>query len=203
LLFREYDYCLNLGGIANISHEQGGKLLAFDICPVNIVLNYLASMLGKKYDSDGEIASKGIINSSILQSLGNLNYYKKVPPKSLGREWIEMNILPLVKESSDSIENKLCTVVEHIASQIAFVVNPLPKGKMLVTGGGAKNTFLIDVLKTKINSEVVVPDPEIIDFKEALIFAFLGILRWRKEINTLSSVTGAIKDSCGGSIVCN
>ncbi len=201
LLFGQFDYCLNLGGIANISFEQAGKRLAFDICPVNIALNFLASLAGYKYDINGSIASKGFIIPPLLKKLNQLTYYLKNPPKSLSREWIESNFFPLINKGSDPIENKLRTVIEHIAIQIAAVLNPFPKGKLLITGGGAKNKFLVEVLRTKVECNVVVPEVEIIDFKEALIFAFLGILRWRREINTLSSVTGAKRDSCGGSIV--
>jgi len=201
LLFGQFDYCLNLGGIANISFEQAGKRLAFDICPVNIALNFLASLAGRRYDNNGSIASKGFIIPPLLKKLNQLNYYPKNPPKSLSREWIESNFFPLINKGSDPIENKLRTVIEHIAIQIAAVLNPLPQGKLLITGGGAKNKFLVEVLRTKVGCNVVVPEVEIIDFKEALIFAFLGVLRWRREINTLSSVTGAKRDSCGGSIV--
>jgi anhydro-N-acetylmuramic acid kinase len=201
LLFSDYNYCLNLGGIANISYEQTGKRIAFDICPVNTVLNFLASLSGFKFDNNGSIASRGQIDPSLLASLNRLDYYKKGPPKSLGREWIHDHFLPLINKDSQSIENKLRTVTEHIATQIAQTVNPLPRGKLLVTGGGAKNDFMIGLIKSKIHSDLVIPDAEIIDFKEALIFAFLGVLRWRGEINTLSSVTGATKDSCGGILV--
>lgn len=200
LLFNEFDYCLNLGGIANISFENNGKRIAFDICPVNIVLNYLAAITGSKYDSNGTIAAKGQVVSSLLNHLNQLDYYKKNPPKSLGREWINHHFLPLIIKDLSTIENKLRTVAEHISNQIAQVVNSLPRGKLLVTGGGAKNVFLVKLLKSKISSEVIIPDVETIDFKEALIFAFLGVMRWRCEINTLASVTGASKDSCGGTI---
>jgi anhydro-N-acetylmuramic acid kinase len=201
LLFSEYDHCLNLGGIANISYEHAGKRIAFDICPVNMALNFLVSFSGYTYDNNGSMASRGQIDPSLLYNLNQLDFYKIKPPKSLGREWVNHHFLPLMSENSFQIENKLRTVAEHIAAQIAKVVNALPMGKMLVTGGGAKNDFLIGLIKSKINSDLVIPDPEIIDFKEALIFAFLGVLRWRGEINTLSSVTGASKDSCGGILV--
>jgi anhydro-N-acetylmuramic acid kinase len=201
LLFKDYDYCLNLGGIANISFEKNAKRIAFDICPVNIALNSLANLVGQKYDLDGILASSSKINKRILEQLNSLNYYKKDPPKSLGREWINLHFLPLIKECPDSPKIKLRTVTEHITSQIASVVNSQPQGKLLATGGGARNKFLIELLKTKIDSEVIVPEHVLIDFKEALIFAFLGVLRWRNEINTLSSVTGANKDSSSGLIV--
>ncbi len=201
LIFYNYEYCLNLGGIGNISFEQNGRRIAFDICPVNIGLNHLASLAGYKFDKNGSIASKGVINSSLLDQFNRLDYYKAIPPKSLGREWIDRNFIPLLNAHNDLIENKLRTVTEHIATQITAVINTFPIGKLLITGGGARNQFLIDLLKSKIPSDVIVPEPEIIDFKEALIFAFLGVLRWRNEINTLSSVTGALKDSCGGLIV--
>jgi anhydro-N-acetylmuramic acid kinase len=201
LLFSVFDYCLNLGGIANISFEKAGKRLAFDICPVNMVLNYLASLEGFRFDMNGSLASTGIVNPSLLQKLNHLDYYQKNPPKSLGKEWVDCNFLPILNGDLDRNENKLRTVTEHIATQIAAIINSLPIGNMLVTGGGAKNKYLIETLKSKLSTQIVIPESQIIDFKEAMIFAFLGVLRWRNEINTLSSVTGADRDCCGGSIV--
>ena len=201
LLFPEFDLCLNLGGIANISFELEDNRIAFDICPANIPLNYLASLSGKPYDKDGILAGEGKINHLLIKELNRIEFYNTPPPKSLGREWIEREFFTILHTFDDSIENKIRTVCEHIADQIAAVANPLNKGKMLITGGGAKNKFLTELIASKVNTKVVVPEEKIIDFKEALIFAFLGLLRWRNEINILSSVTGASRDSCGGTIV--
>ncbi len=198
LLFGEYDYCLNLGGIANISFDDDNTRIAFDICPVNQILNYLASRKNKPFDKNGEIGASGIIDLSLLNSLNSLEYYTQKYPKSLGREWIEQNINTLLSGSAISIEDQFATFYEHIAVQIARTITTT--GRMLVTGGGAKNKFLIKKLSEKLSCEIIVPGSQLIDFKEALIFGFLGVLRLIGQTNCLSSVTGAKKDNIGGVI---
>jgi anhydro-N-acetylmuramic acid kinase len=201
LLFFEYDYCLNLGGFANISFEKNGKRIAFDICPVNYVLNRLANRMGKDFDENGKLAASGKIIPELLEKLNSLSFYKKSPPKSLGREWVEETIFPLLSSNESrslGTENLLRTFIEHVAEQISLQCNSA--GEMLVTGGGSHNDFLISRLKEKCEVEIIIPDKKIVDFKEALIFAFLGLLRWRNEINILSSVTGAQGDSSSGEI---
>lgn len=200
LLFGDYDYCLNLGGFANISFDEKGKRIAFDICPCNMVLNFLAGFLNMEYDKDGKIASKGKVNQAVLQKLNSLKYYKKSYPKSLGREWVEKEFMPLMDGWHSNIEDKIATVTEHCAMQIAEIVKS-KKGKMLVTGGGAFNKYLIKrIEKLAPKIKVVVPGKELVNNKEALVFAFLGVLRWRGEVNCLKSVTGASKNNSGGSI---
>lgn len=207
LLFPEYDFCLNLGGIANISYRHNYKRIAYDICPVNIVLNYMSGKKGYEYDKNGEFARSGKINEKILSRLNALPYYKKNPPKSLGREWAEEYFFPQLEKNKISPEDKLRTCVEHIVFQIQRAIRLFPlfttkqkKPAMLVTGGGAHNIFLIERLKALCNAEIIIPGRTIVDFKEALVFAFLGVLRWRREINCLKSVTGAKRDSCCGTI---
>jgi anhydro-N-acetylmuramic acid kinase len=202
LLFSDYTYCLNLGGIANISFNSDGQQLAYDICPVNIVLNELAGQDGKSFDMNGEMAASGNVNKDLLDRLNALGHYSKSFPKSLGRENIEADFLPLINASEISIEDKLYTFCEHIAQQVSSSVKQSAKGsKMLVTGGGAFDAFLIERIQFHCHStEIVLPEKTIIEFKEALIFAFLGVLRWRGENNCLKSVTGAIRDSCGGAV---
>jgi anhydro-N-acetylmuramic acid kinase len=197
-LFSEYDYCLNLGGFANISFEADNKRIAFDVCPVNLVLNDLASKRNKPFDKDGEMGFSGKINQSLLDSLNSLGYYQQKWPKSLGREWVEKHINPLLAESCLSIEDQAATFYEHIVFQISHVAGS--KGKILCTGGGTKNKYLVSKLREKIVCQIVVPNKNLIDFKEALIFAFLGVLRFMGRINCLSSVTGAKMDNFGGII---
>lgn len=198
LLFSDFDYCLNLGGFANISYEKGDKRLAYDNCPVNFVLNFFAEKKGLPYDNDGELGRQGEINTELLQKLNNISFYKNTPPKSLGREWVENFFLPVLNEFNISDTDKLRTIYEHIAVQITNAVSN--SGKMLVTGGGAFNSFLIERIKELSHVETIIPAKEIIDFKEAIIFAFLGVLRVKNINNCLASVTGATKDSCGGII---
>jgi len=199
LLFSEYDYCLNLGGFANISFESENKRIAYDICPVNIVLNELASKTGVSFDKNGEIGKSGIIHSKLLNTLNNISYYHQKHPKSLGKEWLTSNFSPLLEDFNIPLMDKLRTLYEHISHQIT---NSITSGnaKILITGGGAHNVFLIDLLKQKTKANIVIPTNEIIDFKEALVFAFLGLRRLRGEINCLASVTGAVKDCSGGII---
>lgn len=198
LLFADYPYCLNLGGFSNISFEENGLRIAYDICPVNIVLNYLAQKEGYDYDKDGQLARSGKVNNIVLEQLNSLDYYKTKDKKSLGKEWVIYNIFPLLQNSKLSNIDQITTYVEHIAQQLYGNIN----GDVLITGGGVFNEYLIERLQSKLtNHKIFIPHPTIINYKEALIFAFLGVLRERKEINTLSSVTGAIKDSCGGLIV--
>ena len=207
LLFRDYASCLNLGGFSNISYQQEKLRIAFDICPVNMVLNHLAMRLGMPFDKNGQKASEGRLLNDLLLELNDLNFYHQSPPKSLGFEWVEANVFPLLKKSYHPAD-LLNTYCHHIAIQIDRVLRNIrdqhqnSKNKMLVTGGGAFNYYLISLFQ-QYSSDIVtieVPDNQLISFKEALIFAFLGLLRWRKEINILSSVTGAGKDLSGGVI---
>ncbi|PKP15083.1 MAG: anhydro-N-acetylmuramic acid kinase, partial [Bacteroidetes bacterium HGW-Bacteroidetes-23] len=142
LLFSEYDFCLNLGGFSNISFEENGKRIAFDISPVNTVLNFYANQIGLNYDDKGEIARSGKLNQVLLSELNNLDFYQKKYPKSLGIEFVNTAILPLIDNYSISIEDKLHTFVEHIATQIALAL-PKNEGKILTTGGGAYHLFLL------------------------------------------------------------
>jgi anhydro-N-acetylmuramic acid kinase len=198
LLFSEYESCLNLGGFANISFEKNGKRIAFDICPVNFILNDLARKLGKPYDENGELGRQGTIDNQLLEKLNRLDFYAQNPPKSLGKEWMDNHFFPDIKKSNLSVQDKLRTAYEHIAIQIAKATPAT--GKMLVTGGGAFNSLLIDRIKKHSKSEIVVPEKIIVDYKEALIFAFLGLLRFLGENNCLASVTGAKRDSSSGLI---
>jgi anhydro-N-acetylmuramic acid kinase len=205
LLFKQYDYCLNIGGIANVSTKEN-LISAYDICPANYVLNYLIKDFGYDYDKDGKTAAEGKVNEELLDELNELEYYHSKPPKSLGREWIENNIFPLLKKYKILQTDKLYTYTEHIAMQIAEQFKSKNKNvRLLITGGGAHNKFLTKKLseKVKANIEIVLPEKNIIDYKEALIFAFLGVLRMEKTNNCLSSVTAASKDNIGGAIYYN
>ena len=200
ILFSKYDYCLNLGGFANISFEENGNRIAFDISPVNTVLNYYANQLGFDYDDKGNIARSGKLNSVLLSQLNDLDFYKKSIPKSLGFEFVREIVLPLIEKNNIGIEDKMHTFTEHVAYQIALAL-PKKEGKLFVTGGGAYNEFLIERLKFLLPQiEIIVPDSTTLEFKEALIFALLGVLKLRDEINVLKSVTGAKKDHSSGVI---
>ncbi len=198
LLFSDYEICLNIGGIANLSYDEDGKRIAYDLCIANQALNYLANMNGLDYDRDGELARSGEVDITLLKQLNRHPFYGQFPPKSLGREFFEANQKALLQGLS--VPDMLATFVEHIALQIALPISFLPKGKILCTGGGAKNKFLIERLQARTKHEVVVPEKQIIDYKEALVFAFLGLLRMEGKTNVLASVTGAESDSCSGRI---
>lgn len=197
LLFGEYNACLNLGGFANISFDANDKRIAFDICAVNYVMNRLAKRAGKMYDANGDLAASGNVIPELLEKLNAIPFYKMAAPKSLGREWAESSIFPLMKNEW-RVEDLLRTFAEHIALQISVCVPA--NGNVLVTGGGAHNSFLIGLLREKCGNRIVVPDAMTIDFKEALVFAFLGWLRWNNKVNVLSTVTGAKGDSCSGAV---
>jgi len=197
LFGNEADAFLNIGGFANISFVENGMMKAFDICPGNLPLNQLARSKGMNYDKDGLLAGKGELNYFLLDLLNSLDFYKENAPKSLGTEWLEQHFYPLLKFDKD-IENNLATVVEHIAVQIAKTLNDHQLNSVMITGGGAKNPFLIERLKRYFKGTIVLPSSQLIDFKEALIFALLGALYLEKEPNCLASVTGASKDVCGG-----
>jgi len=197
LLFHDFDACLNLGGFANISYSRGSQRIAYDICPVNIVLNELAGKNGKPYDINGEMAAMGSVDPSLLRLLNNLPYYTLAPPKSLGREWVIENIFPLLENPALTVEDLLCTFCSHIAFQISQSLGK-PKTKVLVSGGGALNKYLVAQLRSGTKANLVIPDLITINFREAIIFAFLGVLRWRNEYNCLRSVTGARLDHCSG-----
>jgi anhydro-N-acetylmuramic acid kinase len=209
LFFPDYNFFLNLGGIANIAANTGDKFVAFDIVPVNLVLNKLASQIGKDYDKDGELARSGSVNKGLLAELNASWYYAKEYPKSLSGGWVSKVMLPVVQRHQASVADKLRTVVEVIALQTAESLKQITltegitvpnDAKMLVTGGGAFNTFLIEQLQEKLPLQIVVPDRQTVEFKEAILMALVGVLRVRNEANCLSSVTGASRNNIGGAI---
>lgn len=215
LLLGDYLFFLNLGGIANISLNQPENYIAYDICPANKVLDMLAKKRGKQFDNEGQIAEKGNLNESLLKMLDDFEFYKLPYPKSLSNDFGTDVIYPLINNFNANTDDDMRTYVEHISRQIAgavvqlqsdFKLNEKIKSgeqKMLVTGGGAKNVFLMKRLKELLSAHDVsieIPSNELIDFKEAIIMALIGVLRWREENNTLSSVTGAARNSIGGAV---
>ena len=203
IFFNEYDFCLNLGGISNISFEVKGKRIAYDIGLANMILNYITRKINLEYDDDGKLARKGIINKKMLKCLNDLQYYRLPHPKSIGYEWFLDEVVPIVEETDDSIENLLHTSIHHICDKIAQQIKLNTNGKkqsLLVTGGGALNTYFIETLQQKLGeaTNVMIPEKIIIEFKEALVFALMGVLRVEQQTNVLSSVTGAKKDSSSG-----
>lgn len=211
LLLGDYDFFLNLGGIANISTKNAAGAIAFDVCPTNRVLNMLANEAGKEYDAEGAMASVGKVNEQLLNELNTLEYYSKPYPKSLANDFGTDIVFPLIKKSGVDTYDALRTYVEHIVFQIKNAINnlpndsrlPTPHFKLLVTGGGAFNTFLVKQIGEQLQSlniEVIVPEENLVKYKEALIMALIAVLRWRQEYNVLSSVTGASRDSIGGAL---
>lgn len=221
LLLGAYDYCLNLGGISNISFEQDGKRIAYDIGIANMLLNPLAQRAGLQYDDNGALARQGSLNKPLYEALNGLEYYTLPHPKSTGFEWFSQTVWPLVETFDDTPENLLQAAVHHIAEQIAKAVhntleqNGQPSSakaaagtpstgnrQLLATGGGAKNSFLMEVLQEKLGDQIqlIIPDTKLIDYKEALVFALMGVLKVEGQINVLSSVTGGKTDLCSGVI---
>jgi len=200
LLFSDFDACLNLGGFANISMELNGERIAFDVCPVNIILNRLATRAGMDYDKNGELARSGCVDPDLLERLNNLDYYNQKWPKSLGREWLEKEFLPLTDNYNGPLADLMRTVCEHVAAQVNRALDLQKNTSVLVTGGGAHHLFLMDRMRNRSAYHWVIPRNEWIDYKEALVFAFLGVLRWRGEPNVLHSVTGSRINHAGGAI---
>ncbi|PWH81238.1 anhydro-N-acetylmuramic acid kinase [Brumimicrobium oceani] len=201
LLFPDYaDTFLNLGGFSNFSFKQNGKVMSYDICPVNIMANELVREVGEEYDFGGELGARGVINHELLCKLNALNFYQQKGPKSLGWEWVEKQMLPFFTNEV-SLEDRLRTLYEHIAYQVGTSLNQVNASATLVTGGGAKNHFLVEKIKAYSKGEVIVPNMDLIDFKEAIGFAFLGLLRWQNKVNIWSSVTGSKRDSSSGIVI--
>lgn len=201
LLFHEYTHCLNLGGFSNISFESTGNRIAFDICPVNTVLNYYAGKLGHEYDNGGRLAASGTIIQQLLNTLNSLEYYSLPYPKSLGIEFVQNVLQPVLAQYNATPQDILATFTRHAAQQIANIINIVINPKVLVTGGGAYNTLLMQYIKELSPAAVIiVPDDKLLQYKEALIFALLGVLKLRDEVNVLSSVTGARHDHSSGVI---
>lgn len=198
LLFSEFDYCVNLGGFANISSENKTNRIAYDICPVNIIMNHYTRKLELEYDKGGRLAKSGTLNLSLLKQLNQLDYYQQLPPKSLGLEWVDTKMFPILEASKLPINDMLRTIVEHVAIKIAHSIKL--NSKALFTGGGTYNLFLLDRIKAQKEFKLVVPSKVLIEYKEALIFGLLGVLKLRGEVNCLSSVTGAKTDHSSGEI---
>lgn len=204
LLFAEYDYCLNIGGIANLSYKGTGEYVAFDVCAANRVLNALAQAEGKEYDSGGEIAASGSVIEDLLNELSGLSYYQEPYPKSLANSFGLEEVLPIISKGQLSTADRLRTYVEHVAIQVTNAVRSVGgNGKMMITGGGSFNSFLVERIREYLDAchvEVVVPEEMVVNYKEALIMALIGVMRWREEYNVLSSVTGARRSSIGGAV---
>ncbi len=200
ILFSEFDYCLNLGGFSNISFEENQQRVAFDISPVNTVLNFYANTFGLEYDDKGKISESGNLNTELFKELNRLEFYSKAFPKSLGFEFVKETVLPVLENYTISTEDKMRTFTEHIAFQIGKILKS-KSGKILVSGGGVYNDFLLERMKFHLPTiEIIIPEEKTINFKEALIFALLGVLKLRNEINVLASVTGAKYDHSSGEI---
>lgn len=203
LMFSNYSYCVNIGGVMNISYKKNKKRVAFDICLANMGLNNIVSKYGLKYDKNGNISKKGRVNKELLNQLLSIDYHKKKGPKSMGKEEFNNYYKPILKSYKIPTKDKLATFVEFIATELYKVIkcSRVKKNKILITGGGAYNNHLINEIKKKLTEyKIIIPEKDIVEFKEALIFGLLGVLRVRKNINCLSSVTGAKKNSCTGEV---
>ncbi len=203
LLFGDYDVCLNLGGIGNLSTEQNDKRIAFDFCFANMGLNYLAAKAGHEYDKNGVMALAGKVDQRMLQQLQVAYSPLRKKRPSLGREGFEKLIQPILDNETISLPDRMRTFCESIADETRDAYPRKKKGKLLITGGGALHSFLIQLIQHKLKgqADVVIPEKQIVEFKEALVFALLGVLRVRGEVNCLKSVTGARKDSSGGIMI--
>lgn len=204
LLFAQYDACLNLGGFSNISFKQHNVRLAFDVSPCNLILNKIAQDLGFAYDNKGMLAQSAQANQALLTQLNALPFYTQSGAKSLGIEWLNQHFWPIVEGGETLAEMELlATFTQHIAVQIAKVLNEKAIKEVLVTGGGALNDYLVQQIQEKTAARLIVPEIELVQFKEALIFAFLGVLRINNQHNVLQAVTGSKHNHIGGAIYGN
>jgi len=201
LLLREYKSFLNLGGIANLTLFEEGKIKSFDIAPCNQVLNHFSKKLGLAYDAEGEWARRGAVDKEWLEYLKTVSYFKKNPPKSLANQFTSQYVLKSYPTKTEDALNTYCYFLKYELEK--WIKNLLP-GKqevpILATGGGAKNTFLMEVFNQSPFLDLIAADEHLVDYKEAMIFGFLGALRWFDQINILSAATGANSDSCSGTI---
>ncbi|MCC6753339.1 MAG: anhydro-N-acetylmuramic acid kinase [Saprospiraceae bacterium] len=207
LLFGAFDCCLNLGGFSNASWQQDGRRHACDLAPCNMLLNALSTREGREYDPEGSLARSGNVLAGLLNVWDDLAFYRQSPPKSLGREWFLEHFSAEVRDSSLATRDLLRTAVEHIARQIdAFLSRVLPDqpspARVLCTGGGAHNLYLMERLRLlgRERLEYLIPDRELVDCKEALVFALLAYLRWHGRNNILATVTGASSDHSSGDV---
>lgn len=199
LLFPGHEAFINLGGICNISLHGAKRVTGYDVCIGNQALNFLAAEVGKPFDKNGAISAGGRINAALLARLNALPFHAQKPPRSLGREWFNEEVLPLINDRSIPLPDRMRTTVEHIARQLGSALKSV-RSPVLVTGGGAHNSFLMDRIRANTRADVQVPHRTIVDYKEALVFALLGLLRMNGEVNTMASVTGAKRDSVGGAV---
>jgi anhydro-N-acetylmuramic acid kinase len=200
LLFKEYDGCLNLGGFSNISYGKNDERIAFDIGPCNLILNRIAALVGKEFDEDGQIASRGATHGELLEQLNTLPFFTTQGAKSLGREWVDEAFWPIIKAYDLPVEDMMATLCEHIAFQIVAAISEAGLTNLFVTGGGALNRHLMERIEQQTTCKVIIPDLKLVQYKEALIFAFLGLLRILGKNNALMSVTGSRADSSGGAL---
>ncbi|MEI6346765.1 MAG: anhydro-N-acetylmuramic acid kinase [Bacteroidota bacterium] len=200
LLFSNYDYCLNIGGICNISFNHNNERIAWDVAPANMLLNYYASSINLLFDNNGDIAASGILNQPLLKMLNNIEYYHTQYPKSLGKEYVFENFINLIDKFEIPVADIMATICEHIAIEVSKSIYSTTNKRLLITGGGALNTYLISRIKAHSKHEVVIPEIKLIHYKEALIFGFLGVLRIECQENCLKEVTGALQNCISGAI---
>jgi anhydro-N-acetylmuramic acid kinase len=209
LFFPEYSACLNIGGIANISFDENGKRIGFDICAANQLLNFCAQQIGLEYDDEGSMARTGKINEALLRELNAFDYFDLPFPKSMDNNFIRDNFFPILSNYKIYPSDKLATTTEHIAYQISRIINKqidsqnIPKNiySLLVTGGGAYNSYLLRRIEQLCGIKITLPDNTTIQFKEAIAMCLMGMLRWENKPNFLPSVTGARIAVSGGDIV--
>ncbi len=206
-LFSEYDYCLNIGGISNISIKKDGHWMAWDICAANRVLNGLAATKNRSFDDKGMMAASGKLNTALLTKLNAIQYYKQQPPKSLDNSFGDHDVLGMIQDAGIDTADALHTYCRHIAQQILYSLLPIHQqqasAKMLVTGGGAFNDFLMHCIQEELKTihiDITIPNATVVQYKEALIMAFLAVLRWREEYTCYADSTGASRNSIGGAV---
>ena len=198
LFQKQAEAFLNLGGFANISLKKDNEIIAFDISPANLPLNEIVHTMGLTFDKDGLLARSGNVNNELFNELNELDFYSQNAPKSLGTEWLNDEFYPIIEKYALSEADQLATIIEHIAFQIAKIAKEMELRQILVTGGGTKNVYFMERIIDLTTAQVKIPEDSISDFKEAIIFAYLGALFLLDQPNCVSTVTGAEKSVIGG-----
>lgn len=205
IFFNNYHACLNIGGIANISFDTPTGRIGFDICGANQLLNYIAQTIDLPFDENGELAAAGFVDEQLLSDLDACAYFQLPYPKSLDNHFVRKYFIERIAAANISANDKLATATYHIAKQIAIIINQQNKVhenyRLLVTGGGAFNVYLIQLIEKLTGIKITLPANEIIQFKEALAMCLMGVEKLQNKPNFLPSVTGAKTAVSGGVVV--
>lgn len=203
LLFATYEALINLGGIANLTHLPSGT--AYDITPCNQLLDALARQVNPSlpYDDSGQIAAQGKRLPDLAEKIESHPFFTLPPPKALDNRTVQRDfVLPFLSYPASPID-KLHTAVQIIVGQLARALIAVSAKTYTVTGGGAFNTFLVQLLTERVAPHTITfcPAPQpLILYREAIGFGLLGLLRWLGLPNTHKRWTGSSRSHSSGTL---